>query len=585
MAIFGSITNRIFLASTLLATLSIGAAVYFVSARLTRETEDQLKRDLTEAATLVSEQRRTQLDNVTRTAHLIADLPKFKAVVDIGDRPTLEPIAADYQRQAGADLLIVTGRHGEVLAAAGDPSSLPARLDAASLASAEPAFWPHASGILQVVSVPVTLGLDRPDVLGYLTVGYLLDAGRAAQFKTLTGADIAFAAGGIVRASTLGPGANVALAAALRPGPSIRVAIGDAEYVALTQPLTAGESPDAPAAIILTSRSDRMRTLGAIQATLGGVALFAVVLAGIVSYAVARTITRPLATITNHMRHVATTGDLTEKIAITDGAGWEDEDARMLATTFNTLTDSIARFQREAGQRERLSSLGRLSTVIAHEVRNPLMIIKGALRTISHHGASESDVRDAAADIDEETDRLSRLVNDVLDVARPIRFDPTPTDINRVCRDAAAAAGVNGGRAVVTLDLAPQLPTLVTDGERLRTVLVNLLTNAQHAMEPAPAAGASPIGAPADGIRLVTEPLAGRRVAITVRDRGPGISEDDLARIFDPYFTTRRAGTGLGLAIAKNIVDGLGGSIGVATARGVGTDFRVELGDAPTPAR
>ena len=56
----------------------------------------------------------------------------------------------------------------------------------------------------------------------------------------------------------------------------------------------------------------------------------------------------------------------------------------MLATTFNTLTDSIARFQREAGQRERLSSLGRLSTVIAHEVRNPLMIIKGALRT---HGA------------------------------------------------------------------------------------------------------------------------------------------------------------------------------------------------------
>ncbi len=112
----------------------------------------------------------------------------------------------------------------------------------------------------------------------------------------------------------------------------------------------------------------------------------------------------------------------------------------MLATTFNTLTDSIVRFQREAAQRERLSSLGRLSTVIAHEVRNPLMIIKGALRTLDRDGATAADVRDAAKDIDEEIERLNSLVNDVLDVARPIRFDPAPTDINAVCRDAVQAA-------------------------------------------------------------------------------------------------------------------------------------------------
>ena len=160
-------------------------------------------------------------------------------------------------------------------------------------------------------------------------------------------------------------------------------------------------------------------------------------------------------------------------------------------------------------------------------------------------GSSESDVRDAAADIDEETDRLSRLVHDVLDVARPIRFDPTPTDVNAVCRDAAAAASVNGSPAVVTLQLAPGLPTLVTDGERLRTVLVNLLANAQHAVEAAGAAAPPAIAARTDAVRLTTEPLAGRRVAITVRDRGVGIAEDDLSRIFDPYFTTRRAGTGL----------------------------------------
>ena len=81
---------------------------------------------------------------------------------------------------------------------------------------------------------------------------------------------------------------------------------------------------------------------------------------------------------------------------------------------------------------------------------------------------------------------------------------------------------------------------------------------------------------------LITERINDRRIAITVRDSGSGIAEDDLPRIFDPYFTTRRAGTGLGLAIAKNIVEALGGSIGVTTKKGTGTDFRVELGDAPS---
>jgi two-component system sensor histidine kinase HydH len=246
----------------------------------------------------------------------------------------------------------------------------------------------------------------------------------------------------------------------------------------------------------------------------------------------------------------------------------------MLATTFNTLTDSIVRFQREAAQRERLSSLGRLSTVIAHEVRNPLMIIKGALRTMARDGATAADVRDAATDIDEEIDRLNSLVNDVLDVARPIRFDPAPADINVVCRDAVQAASAGRANGPVAMSLAPSLPELVTDSERLRTVLVNLLTNADHAIE----------GRPAATVTLITQQTGDRRVAVTIRDTGKGIAEDDLPRIFDPYFTTRRAGTGLGLAIAKNIVEGLGGSISVATRPGAGTDFRIDIGDAPARA-
>lgn len=575
MRVLGSITNRIFLASALLAMLSIGAAVNLISARMTSETEAELQRDLTEAATLVDEQRRTQFENVARTARLIADLPKFKAVVEIADRPTLQPIAADYQIQSGADLLMVTGRHGELLAIAGEPATDAAASAGLKLAldgHAAPAFWVHPRGIMEVVSVPVTLGLDRPEVLGVLSVGYLLDDRRAAQFKALTGADIAFAMGGAARASTLpGPrGALTPLLAATAPTP---VMIGSEEYMALTKPLGSGTTEADPVAIVLRSRSERLRSLGDIQAALGGIALGATLLAIVVSYGVARTISRPLATITDHMRQIAATGDLTRKIPIQRQGGWDDDDARMLATTFNSLTDSIVRFQREAGQRERLSSLGRLSTVIAHEVRNPLMIIKGSLRTLKREGATAADVREAAKDIDEETDRLNRLVNDVLDVARPIRFDPEPTDINRVCSDAAAAAAT-GTEGAVALELAPSRPVLVTDAERLRTVLVNLLTNAQHAVA----------GKPGAEVRLQTTAIGDHRVAIVVRDGGAGIADDDLSRIFDPYFTTRRAGTGLGLAIAKNIVEGLGGAITVTTRPGVGTAFRIELGDAPVRA-
>lgn len=578
MRVLGSLTNRIFLASALLAMLSIGAAVYFVSQRLTAQTEAEMQNDLREAATLVNDQRQTQFEYVTLTARLIADLPKFKAVVELADRPTLLPIAEDYRKQAGTDLFLVTGRQGQQLALFSDTAARPATGDHPDVRQAlegkvARAFWLHPAGVLEVVSVPVTRDLDFPEVLGVLSLGTLLDDRRAAQFKALAGADIAFAMGGAVRSSTFGPDASPALASLLSAADATHVVIGNDEYVAMTQPLGAGDNAADPVAIILRSQSERLRTLGAIQAALGGIALGAMLLAIVVSYGVARTISRPLATITDHMRQIAATGDLTRKIPTKRHDRWDDDDAHMLATTFNLLTESIVRFQREAGQRERLSSLGRLSTVIAHEVRNPLMIIKGALRMLARDGATAADVRDAAKDIDEEIDRLNRLVNDVLDVARPIRFDPAPTDINRVCGDAASAVSAGAGRSV-SLELDPNLPALVTDGERLRTVLINLLTNAQHAVE----------ANPAGDVRLLTATLNDHRVAITIRDTGNGIADDDLARIFDPYFTTRRAGTGLGLAIAKNIVDGLGGSISVTTRAGAGTDFRIELGDAPARA-
>jgi len=295
--------------------------------------------------------------------------------------------------------------------------------------------------------------------------------------------------------------------------------------------------------------------------------------------------TRPLAAVTGAMRHVAATGDLTRKVALHSRA-WDDEDARVLAASFNTLTESISQFQREATQKDRLSSLGRLSTVVAHEIRNPLMIISATLATLRRRDPSKAELREAIADIDGETRRLNRLVAEVLDFAKPIRFEWTVADLNDICRSSVAAAWTGTSTDAVTLDFDSTIPLVTTDPERLRTALVNILANARHAVEAVATDTGSrvlvsatrlPVSVAESPAVTVRTLRTGERIAVIIADQGTGIAADDMTHIFDPYFTTRRAGTGLGLPISRNIIEGLGGSIRVQSIRGSGTEISIDL--------
>jgi signal transduction histidine kinase len=588
MTLLSSLRSRMFLASAVLAVVCIVIAIFIVNEQVTREAERTIEREIVTTSAQVEQLRNERAQTATVMARLIADLPKLKAAMATDDPPTVQDIASGYQAQLNANVVVVTNRTGQVLYAAG--GSPRAGIIAADRPGVRDALAGHdtvsllaqPNGILQIVSVPVALDRPRREILGTLSAGFLLDDALAAQLKKITGSDLAFGMEGQILASTLPRDAYPALAERLRSDGISRVVIGGEEYEALPRQLGRSGESDAgtsgPVALILRSRTAQLQSLGVIHAGLLLTAVFAVLVATALSFALARTIARPLATITGVMREVSATGDLTRKIALRHGR-WDDDDARLLATTFNTLTDSIARFQRQMSQKERLTALGRLSTVIAHEVRNPLMIIKASLHSLRQKDVTSGAVHEAVADIDEEVARLNRMVNEVLDFARPIRFDVAPVNVNQLCRESASAAVASEPGVEIALDLDPALTTATTDGERLRIALVNMLVNARHAVNGHGVPGGdSPPGADVkrDAVTLRTR-RAGDRLHLAVADRGVGIAAKDLAHIFDPYFTTKRGGTGLGLPIAKNIVEGLGGTIGIASTPGAGTEIHIDL--------
>jgi len=562
-----SLTNRIFVGTALLVVIAIAASVYRVNLTVSGQAEVELQRELAGAGQVVEEYQRSLFGHFLREARLLADLPRLKAAVATRDPATVQGPVDEFREQIDSDILLVTGPDGMPLAASGPGVTIDADARAAMARASDGLvhawLWPQPRGVLQMASLPIWIDPGHPELLGTLSVGFSLDHQRASRFRALTGNEIAFAHQGRVLVSTA-KGANGAIEAALRDGRH-SVELAGEQYLLLQRPLSSGSTASGagqdPLVVVLRSRADLERLLGRVHADLAVTALLAVLAATVLAYFVARSVTRPLRALTATMRDMARTGDLTHRPP--PPGRWDDEDARLLSVTFATMTSSIAQFQEEAAQRERLSSLGRLSTVIAHEVRNPLMIIKGALHAL-RDSTDQTSVRAVAADIEDEVARLNRIVADVLDFARPISFSVTEAQANDVCLDAARAVSAPG-RARIATHLDPSLPRIVTDVERLRQTLVNVLTNAQDAST-------------ADAPVTLSTTRGASGIVIEVGDAGPGIAADALPRIFEPYFTTRRTGTGIGLAVARNIVEGLGGTIAAAAAReGRGTTIRIEL--------
>jgi two-component system, NtrC family, sensor histidine kinase HydH len=239
---------------------------------------------------------------------------------------------------------------------------------------------------------------------------------------------------------------------------------------------------------------------------------------------------------------------------------------QVLAETLAETNRRLEQAQAEARRSERLAALGQLSAGLAHEIRNPLGVIKGSAEMLTQKlGESNPLATELAGYISTETNRLSALVTRFLDFARPLHADLTPQDITAVLDRALndVAQFWKGGAVQVEKGYAPSLPQVPLDESLCEQAFVNIVQNAYDAM-----------GASGGRLRVqVRKSRANGRdggeregVEVRIEDTGPGIPLELREQIFNPFVTTKKSGVGLGLSIVSKIIDGHQGSIRVESA-------------------
>lgn len=233
-----------------------------------------------------------------------------------------------------------------------------------------------------------------------------------------------------------------------------------------------------------------------------------------------------------------------------------------LAAAYQELRDTVSLLIRA----DRLKSVGEVAAAIVHEIRNPLSAIKGAAQVIEKEIPQDSPRRRFVAVIEEEVDRLNKLVTEFLTFARPRQPEKRPSDINQLIESiltfTSKEATKRGIRLVSQLD--DHLPAVEVDAEQIRQVLLNLILNAIHAM-------------PQGGVVEVGSKRVGESVELSVRDYGTGIDPGIRDKIFDPFFTTKPEGTGLGLSVAYGLIKQHEGEIELGDVEGPGSMFIVRL--------
>lgn len=251
-----------------------------------------------------------------------------------------------------------------------------------------------------------------------------------------------------------------------------------------------------------------------------------------------------------------------------------------LSETLSEANRNLKLAQEEARRAERLAALGQLSAGLAHEIRNPLGIIKGSAEILTQKlGSGDELAKELSGYIYTEVNRVSALVSRFLDFARPSQLDLAAADLTSVLERSLKAVMDTGACARVTIqrEFAAGLPHVMLDQDLSEQVFTNLLMNACEAM-------GEQGGHLWVRVRAVDERNPDAGEIVEIEDSGTGVPPEMKEQIFNPFVTTKKSGVGLGLAIVSKIVDAHGGSVKLISEQGKGACFRVTFPAASSQA-
>ena len=243
----------------------------------------------------------------------------------------------------------------------------------------------------------------------------------------------------------------------------------------------------------------------------------------------------------------------------------EVDDTLYFTGIVRDLTETKA-LEEQIKRAERLAALGQVVAEITHEIKNPLMMIGGFARQLIQQTNDENSLKKLNI-IMVEVERLETLIKELRDFYSPRVLNMEAIDLNGLIKDVHSLVKDDCEQKRIMVEIKTEQKPVIVEGDtaRLKQVFLNLVTNAMEAMENG-------------GNLSIQSRLAGKKAEITIADDGCGIPEDDLEKIYSPFFTTKKHGTGLGLSISKNIIeDHKGSSFSFKSQEGKGTVCKVTM--------
>jgi len=341
---------------------------------------------------------------------------------------------------------------------------------------------------------------------------------------------------------------------------------GEFSYLLAAAPVRAGGREGIVTVPVTSRKREIERQIDELDRRVLFVAILFSLLGAAIGYWMAERIADPVNRLTRATRRIAH-GDLDARIAATSS-----DELRRLVEDFNRMADDLQRQRKDLERTQRLEAWADMARQVAHDIKNPLTPIQlsaeHARRVNLDRGRPLSPVLDDCVNaILKQVTLLRQIASEFSSFASSPTPRPEPTRLAELIEEVVESyrTGLTG-RIAIDVDTPQTVPVVMTDKTLFARALTNVIENALHAM-------------PGQGrLTIVTrESPADRSVVVRVTDTGIGMDQESIAKIFEPYFSTKAAGTGLGLTIAKRNVELNGGTIDVKSQRGVGTTVTITL--------